>query len=281
VEKHVRVAILAFGFATLALAPQTAKAHFVLEEPPSWMSQDSLGLPQKLGPCGDEYDGTDAAAPTGTVTTVQEGSTITVTIHEVVFHPGHYRIAIAPDRASLPPEPPVTPADTPCGSAPVQNPPVFPVLADGVFDHSAAFTAPQTTTVTLPAGFTCTKCTLQVIEFMGSHPLNNPGGCFYHHCADFSVVAKSDAGRTEAGAPAAEAGQGSASGTGSSAGSGSSPGSASGSGGTAGGSPGPATGNSGGGCGCHLQSSPSGAGGAVPMLAVVALLVRSRRRRNA
>jgi hypothetical protein len=34
---------------------------------------------------------------------------------------------------------------------------------------------------------TCTKCTLQVIEFMSNHGLNNPGGCFYHHCADISI----------------------------------------------------------------------------------------------
>ena len=26
-----------------------------------------------------------------------------------------------------------------------------------------------------------------LIEFMSDHPLNNPGGCFYHHCADISI----------------------------------------------------------------------------------------------
>jgi MYXO-CTERM domain-containing protein len=148
------------------------------------MSQDSFGLPEKLGPCGDEGGGT----PTGTVTAFQSGQTITVTINEVIFHPGHYRIALAVnDRSELPAEPPVTAGSTPCGSVPVQNPPVFPVLADGVFEHSAPFSGPQSIQITLPGNVTCTKCTLQIIEFMSDHGLNNPGGCFYHHCADLSI----------------------------------------------------------------------------------------------
>ncbi len=138
------------------------------------MSQDSVGLPEKLGPCGDEGGGT----PTGTVTALQSGQTITVTISEAVFHPGHYRIALAPDPTQLPAEPAVTAGSSPCGSVPVENPPMFPVLADGVFDHTAPFTSPQSVQIKLPDNFTCAKCTLQVIEFMSDHPLNNPGGCF-------------------------------------------------------------------------------------------------------
>jgi MYXO-CTERM domain-containing protein len=193
----VRVGVAALFPALVAViaAPRLAEAHFVLEDPPAWMSQDSLGLPQKLGPCGDELDGTDAATPTGSVTSVQEGQTITVTVHEVIFHPGHYRISLADDRSGLPAEPVVTAGSTPCGSVPIESPPVFPVLADGVFLHTTAFTAPQSIQITLPAGVTCAHCTLQVIEFMGNHPLNVPGGCFYHHCADLAIVARdADAG---------------------------------------------------------------------------------------
>jgi hypothetical protein len=92
------------------------------------------------------------------------------------------------DRSELPPEPLVTPgATTPCGTVPIESPPVFPVLADDVFDHTAPFTTPQSAQITLPSNVTCTHCTLQVIEFMSDHPLNNPGGCFYHHCADISI----------------------------------------------------------------------------------------------
>lgn len=188
---------VAAGGAAVALAPHGASAHFTLDEPASWRSQDSFGNPQKLGPCGD--DGT--AAPTGEVTAFQTGQTITITIRETIFHPGHYRVALAlNDRSELPPEPTVTPATSPpspCGTVPIMDPPVFPVLADGVLVHTSPLSGPQTFDVTLPAGMTCTHCTLQIIEFMSQHPLNNPGGCFYHHCADISiqdVVVSPDAG---------------------------------------------------------------------------------------
>ncbi len=184
-----RALIFSFVVASIASATRSSDAHFVLQAPASWMSQDGLGSPQKLGPCGDEDDGTALATPTGTVTAYQVGDTITVTINETIFHPGHYRIALAvSDRTELPPEPAVDAGSTyPCGTAVIENPPVFPVLADDVFDHTAPFSGPQTTTVKIPSNVTCNHCTLQVIEFMSDHGLNNPGGCFYHHCADISV----------------------------------------------------------------------------------------------
>jgi len=197
--------------ASVLVASSNAGAHFVLQSPPSWSSQDALGSPQKLGPCGDEAGGT----PTSIVTAYQAGSTIDVTIDEKIFHPGHYRIALAVnDRSELPAEPPVTAGSTACGSVPIASSPVFPVLADGVLVHTTAFSGPQTVKVTLPANVTCTKCTLQVIEFMSNHPLNNPGGCFYHHCADLSIQTTPvlDAGRPvdEAGAPPGDGGDGGA-----------------------------------------------------------------------
>jgi MYXO-CTERM domain-containing protein len=175
--------------AVFSLSARPAAAHFVLDAPASWMSQDPSGLPEKLGPCGDEDDGNDAAAtPSGIVTVFQEGQAITVTIEEVVFHPGHYRIALAVhDRSELPPEPQVTAADSPCGSAAIEDPPAFPVLADDVFDHTTPFSSPQSVQILLPPNVTCTKCTLQIIEFMSEHALNDPGGCFYHHCADIAI----------------------------------------------------------------------------------------------
>src|SRR5437763_12769728 len=130
------------AFAALAtFAPASADAHFTLEAPASWMSQDSFGSPQKLGPCGDEAGGT----PTGAVTAFAEGDTITVTIDEKIFHPGHYRIALGMNGLmDLPPEPVVTPGtNTPCGTAAIESPAMFPVLADDVFDHKTQLTAPQ------------------------------------------------------------------------------------------------------------------------------------------
>src|SRR5262249_13873596 len=155
-----------------------ARAHFILMTPDSWMSQNPLGLPEKLGPCGNEGGGT----PTGKVTTFRPGQTVEITIDEVIMHPGHYRVALAVnDRSELPPEPVVTPTENdPCGSIPIEDPATFPILADNMLPHTQAFSAPQTFSVTLPSDVTCTKCTLQVLEFMSHHPMP----CFYHHCAD-------------------------------------------------------------------------------------------------
>jgi hypothetical protein len=192
----------ALALGALALLPAgPADAHFILREPASWMSQGPLGDPQKQGPCGTGPGGT----PTGSITAVQAGQTITVTINETIFHPGHYRIALSVhDRSELPPEPVVTPGSTPCGSVPIMNPPVFPVLADGVLAHTRPFSGPQTVQVTLPPDVTCEHCTLQVVEFMSEHGLNNPGGCFYHHCADLSI--SQVAVTVDAGTPAVDAG---------------------------------------------------------------------------
>ena len=61
------------------------------------------------------------------------------------------------------------------------------MLADGVFEHAEPFSEPQSIDVTIPDGISCTNCTLQVIQFMSNHGLNDPGGCYYHHCATLSI----------------------------------------------------------------------------------------------
>ncbi len=168
------IALLTLGFGLFGAAP--AHAHFHLDAPPAWSQQDDQGDPQKNGPCG-------GSMPTGVVTAFKPGETITITIKETVTHPGHYRVALAlSDRAELPKEPVVTPDNT-CGSAEIQKNPAFPVLADGMLQHTSAFEGPQSFQVTLPSDVTCDKCTLQVIEFMSEHP--KP--CFYYHCADISI----------------------------------------------------------------------------------------------
>ncbi len=181
-----------------------ADAHFVLDAPASYDTIDPIsGLPEKLGPCGNE----DPQMLTSAVTAFQEGDSITITIDEVVFHPGHYRVALAMTtdhmQASFPDDPVPTPGLTSsgtmicpggdmsaCGSVPIETPPVLPVLADNLFEHCTSFAGPQSATIKLPAGVTCNKCTLQVLEFMSDHGPNVPGGCFYHHCADISIAAK-------------------------------------------------------------------------------------------
>lgn len=174
------IAVLGAGL----LGTTSAHAHFILTSPPAVSEQGPLGDPQKAPPCGDD----GSAVATGALTPFQGGDVVTVTIDETIFHPGHYRIALAVnDISELPEEPLVTPNDTPCGTTPIQNPPVFPVLADGVFLHDQPFDQPQSIDIVLPADINCDNCTLQVIQFMSNHGLNNPGGCFYHHCANISV----------------------------------------------------------------------------------------------
>lgn len=177
--------------------PATARAHFHLDKPDAAYVQSSLGDPQKSGPCGPVDEG---GTPTGLVTNVMPGGTMTVTITETVPHPGHYRVAIAQDEAGLPAEPMVTAGATQCGSAPIDPNPSLPVLADGIFLHTSAFSGPQTFEVPIPAGMTCTNCVVQVLEFMSSHA----APCYYHHCAIVNVT--TDATPTEPGEPADDGG---------------------------------------------------------------------------
>jgi hypothetical protein len=173
----------------------TASAHFYLDAPVSFQTQDTLGNPQKQAPCGE------AGTASGVVVPYVAGDEVTINLHETVFHPGHYRVVLGLNgQADLPADPAVTPGSTACGSTVIQTNPVFPLLADGQLVHTAAFTGPQTFKVKLPNTVSCAHCTLQVVEFMSSHG----APCFYHHCVDVSIAAR-DAGQPDAGQ--ADAGQ--------------------------------------------------------------------------
>ncbi|MBS1124260.1 MAG: Fibroin heavy chain precursor [Deltaproteobacteria bacterium] len=186
VMKVVSALVFACAFAGL-LTP--ADAHFKLNSPASLSEQDLLGGPQKSAPCGlsDSAGTPDESVPTNIVTTVQSGSMLTIKFNETIFHPGHYRVAIAQDIGSLPADPPVTAGSTACGSTQIDANPTLPLLGDGLLVHTSAFSGEQTAQVQLPAGMTCTNCVLQVVQFMSDHGLNNPGGCFYHHCATVTI----------------------------------------------------------------------------------------------
>nr|HEX4318532.1 SCE4755 family polysaccharide monooxygenase-like protein [Kofleriaceae bacterium] len=173
--------------ATLVATAGVASAHFSLVAPAVYSVQDDLGLPEKSAPCGQDDPG-NPIVPTNDVTTVHAGDTITVTVDEKIFHPGHYRVALAQDMTSLPDDPAVTAGDTPCGSAAIQDSSTTGVIIDNQLPHTTAFSSPQSFQVTIPAT-TCNNCTLQVVEFMSDHGFNVPGGCFYHHCATMNVVA--------------------------------------------------------------------------------------------
>jgi hypothetical protein len=204
----MRSAVLAIGLASLTvLAPATAHAHFYVDYPDSgvhpgpspipWWNQDQFGSPQKLGPCGDEDDGTqNGGGPTGVVTPFAPGQTITLQWTETISHAGWFRIALAADRKDFVDPPVQVDSNGNSADAGIENPPVPPVLADGIYRH--AIGAPKTWPpyqLTLP-NTPCTKCTIQIIQVMLDHPSNlgnlpdgapNPDGFLYHHCIDISI----------------------------------------------------------------------------------------------
>jgi hypothetical protein len=178
----------------LAFAAQAAWAHFKLLEPASWLAESDRGDPQKSGPCGGSN--TDWGKPSYVITKAVGGQKIHIKVQETVYHPGHYRVALAVNSPTeLPADPQVTTRDSDRGpwsvSAAIQNPPPIPVLADGLFVHStrpAGTMEPWETDVLLP-NINCKKCTLQIVQFMAEHAFNNPGGYTYHHCAEIQITA--------------------------------------------------------------------------------------------
>lgn len=182
----------------LAIIPAAAQAHFKLLEPTSWIVENErLGDPQKAAPCGDP--GTPGAlTPSNVVNKATGGQKIHVKVTETIFHPGHYRIALAVNgHDELPADEDVQTKEGPRGplsvSAAIMNPVKAPILADGLWPHTerpAQGAPPATweTDVQLP-NISCPKCTLQITEFMAEHGYNNPGGYIYHHCAEFQITA--------------------------------------------------------------------------------------------
>jgi uncharacterized protein (TIGR03382 family) len=193
----------------VTLSSSTAAAHFRLLYPPQWIQEsDTLGDPQKAGPCGT--DSQTPGTPTNDVTTFAPGQTITLQFTETIAHDGWYRISFSYANRTDLTDPPYQVYPASAGlmagwseDAGIENPPVPPVLADGVFKHLAAnTTTPKSYTydLTLPTE-PCTKCTLQVEEIMLNHPVNQTDGPFtYHHCADIAIVAGADGGTTTKGA---------------------------------------------------------------------------------
>ena len=173
-----------------ALAP-LGIAHFRLLEPASWIEEGKLGDPQWLAPCGGSNG--DPGKPTGAITKVQGGGNMHIRIREMAFHPGFYRVALAVNsRDELPGDPEArtewsgTVERSVSGT--IQFPPAPPVLADGLFQHVAALDKDQETDIPIP-NISCSKCTLQVIEFMADHVRNPQGDFSYHHCADLQIRA--------------------------------------------------------------------------------------------
>jgi hypothetical protein len=176
--------------ATAAAVAPAVSAHFKLLEPASWLVEDDRGDPQKLFPCGGTLG--DPGEATGAVTTVTGGSKLKIVVNETIFHPGHYRIALARKRNSLPLDPPVTMHETERGlrsqTALIMTTPMPPVIIDGLWPHTEKPTTNWETEITVP-NITCEGCQLQVIQVMLEHPGVREGGFSYHHCAVLNITA--------------------------------------------------------------------------------------------
>lgn len=169
-----------------------ASAHFKLLEPSSWLVESENGDPQKLGPCG----GTTAnpGTPSNALSKVMGGGKLHIKLRETVYHPGHYRVALAVNsRSELPADAASVTRDTEKGprsvSAPIQNPVRIPVLADGLWPHNSKLADPMLETDVDIPNINCPKCTLQITQFMAEHGLNKDGGYYYHHCSDLQITA--------------------------------------------------------------------------------------------
>lgn len=244
----MRKLVLALGLVSLAL-PLTAHAHFNLTMPPSIAKSTEGGKGD--APCGPD---TQDKVANATITSVTGGSVLMLKIDETTPHPGFYRFAISTttpptfpaDNVVLGPNDKVLlPTDKNVDSvkAVVPNPSVFPVFADGKFDHTTVNNPPVQSfpNATYPdqvivPNLNCEKCTMQVIEFMAKHSTNgDSAGFFYHHCALLKITADPNKPLDP---PGSAGGAGGASGSSGAAGAGGAPVSSAGSGGTGGASAG-------------------------------------------
>ena len=176
--------------AALALVSWGAQAHFALEAPASWLEQDERGDPQKIAPCGGSL--ADPGVLTGAITEVQGGSMMRLAINETIYHPGHYRVALARQINLLPPDPVAVLKETDRGlrsdHAAIDADPQPPVLIDGLWQNDVERTGPLETEIRVP-NIDCENCFLQVIQFMEDHPGVREGGYSYHHCAVLNITA--------------------------------------------------------------------------------------------
>ncbi len=172
------------------LMPVEASAHFNMFEPANMIVQNERGDPQKKGPCGGTT--ADAGTQSGIVTPVRGGQMLHIKIKETVYHPGHYRVAFAKTPGELPADPEIETRQTEKGVQSVSAKIAAakaPIIADGLFVHNQR-PAPDfwETDVRVP-NVDCDNCTLQVIQFMAEHGLNQDGGFSYHHCAVLKITA--------------------------------------------------------------------------------------------
>lgn len=188
-KRTLAMAALLAGLATFS---GPASAHFRLIAPTPTLLQDDRGDPQKIAPCGGTSK--NAGTPSGAVTTLKGGQVLHFQIAETVYHPGHYRISLARNAASLPLDPATVTREGPRGpistTALVDPDPQPPIWADGLFKHTvrpATMPIEWTTDLKVP-NVDCAECVIQVVQWMGEHGHNPDGDYSYHHCAAVKIV---------------------------------------------------------------------------------------------
>ncbi len=180
----------------LVVAPRAARAHIKMSAPADWIVTNSEGDPQKITPCGVDPTMPMTFTVTNAVTTLHVGDKVTFNWTETVPHDGHFRIALAINSRDELTDPAVTQMNSDGTAAAVAISTAYPVLADNLFPHTAASVSPgkaYTYTVTIP-NTPCTKCTMQLLQFMANHPLDP--SYFYHQCADVTILAAAGSGAT-------------------------------------------------------------------------------------
>jgi hypothetical protein len=246
----------------LVLAPRAARAHIKMSAPADWITTNAQGDPQKITPCGVDPTMPSTFTVTNAVTTLHVGDKVTFNWTETVPHDGHFRIALAINSRDELTDPAVTKKNSDGTAAEVAISTAYPVLADNLFPHTAASVSANkayTYSVTIP-NTPCTKCTLQLLQFMANHPLDP--SYFYHQCADVTILGAGGGGGSggNSGSSGSTSGTGGGS-AGKSGGSGGATSGAGGSGGKSGGTGGAVTGT--GGTTNGTGGTTSGTGGAV------------------
>jgi hypothetical protein len=198
-RKNLPQRVLKLGIASaLSLFALGAAAHFKLEAPASWIQEDDKGDPQKLAPCGGTL--ADGGTRTGATTDLQGGAMTRLAITETVYHPGHYRVALARRLNQLPADPVAVLKETSGGPrsdhAEIDKNPSAPVLLDGLWENHERRLGPLETEIRIP-NIDCEGCFLQVIQFMEDHPGAREGGYSYHHCAVVNIKADAAMPRDE------------------------------------------------------------------------------------
>lgn len=154
----------------LLLAPTASRAHARLDSPPArdagQIGSDSHKDPN--GPCGK-------IAPTNRPAQYQAGSSIQVQWTETINHPGCFLIGLSTKMD------PTAQTD-------------FTQIANIKHTTQGAVPRPYMATVQLPAGVTCTQCTLQLRQIMLAAetdpcpPATIAANTTYYTCADVTLT---------------------------------------------------------------------------------------------